>query len=531
MTLTLRRKGRPAPLILWIPGLLAVFATLVPLWYLVERSTENGWAGWQEELTGPVFDLLLNSLKLVGTVSAGCLLIALPAAWLTTRTDLPGRRLWTVALALPLAIPSYVAGIVIVGVLGPRGFLQGWLEPLGVERLPEIYGLWGATLAVVAVSYPYVFLVLRAGLRAVDPAEEEASRSLGVGPWGTFLRVTLVALIPAIAAALLLVALYALSDFGAVAQLRFSTFTRAIFIRYTSSFDRTGAAVLGVVLAGVTLLVLLSESMLRARYQRRLQARRLAPPRPVRLGRWRWPALAFLAVVLLLTLGMPVAVLSYWVVNGVQTGARLPPVWEALRHSLTVAAAGSLITVLLALPVAILATRFGGLPSRLVEQAAFVTHSLPGLVVALALVFFGINYARPAYETVWLMLFAYVILFLPNALASLRGPLVRQNLKLEEAAQSLGRRPLRVLWSVTLPLARPGILAGVALVFLTILKELPATLLLSPPGYRTLPGVIWSHSTEAFYAAAALPALLLLGAAAVPVAIIVWRGDVDAMRG
>ena len=516
-------------MILWIPGLIAVFATLVPLWYLFERSTDNGWAGWEDELTGPVLDLLVNSLKLAGTVSAGCLLVALPAAWLTARTDLPARRLWTVALALPLAIPSYVAGIALVAVLGPRGFLQGWLEPLGVDRLPEIYGLWGATLVLVAVSYPYVFLVLRAGLRAVDPAEEEASRSLGVGPWGTFVRVTLIALLPAIAASVLLVALYALSDFGAVAQLRYSTFTRAIFTRYTSSFDRTGAAVLGVVLASVTLVILIGESVLRARFQRRLQARRLAPPRPVPLGKWRWPAIGFLSVMLLLSLGMPVGVLTYWLVNGLQSDADLPSIWEPLRHSLTVAAAGAGATVLLALPVAILATRFGGLGSRLVEQAAFVTHSLPGLVVALALVFFGINYARQFYETVWLMLFAYVILFLPNALASLRGPLMRQNLKLEEAAQSLGRTPLRVLWSVTLPLARPGIIAGLALVFLTILKELPAPLLLSPPGYRTLPGVIWSHSSEAFYAGAALPALVLLAAAAIPVAILVWRGEVDGL--
>jgi iron(III) transport system permease protein len=309
--------------------------------------------------------------------------------------------------------------------------------------------------------------------------------------------------------------------------MRYSTFTRAIFIRYTSSFDRTGAAVLGVVLATVTMVVLVGESLLRSRYQRRVQARTLAPPSPIRLGRWRWPAIGFLALVVLLALGMPLGVLIYWLVNGLETGARLPSVWEPLRHSLVVAACGAVITVLLALPVAILATRYAGMGSKTVEQAAFITHSLPGLVVALALVFFGINYARPLYETVWLMLFAYVILFLPNALASLRGPLIRQNMKLEEAAQSLGRRPLQVLWSVTLPLARPGIIAGLALVFLTIIKELPATLLLSPPGYRTLPGVIWSHSSEAFYAGAALPALVLLGAAAIPVAILVWRGEVE----
>lgn len=525
-----RRSARPAPAFLWVPGLAAVFLTLIPLWYLWERSTQRGWPAWERELTGPVAGLLLNSIWLAVLVSAGCVAVALPAAWLTTRTDLPFRRAWTVLFALPLAIPSYIMGMTVVAALGPRGIVQGWLEPFGVQRLPEIYGLPGATLTLIAVGFPYVFLVLRAALRSVDPAEEEASRSLGVGPWGTFARVTLPALVPAIAAAVLLVALYVLSDFGAVAQLRYDTFTRAIYIRQEASFDRTGAAILGVILAGVTVFVLLGETLLRGRYQRRLQAKKIAPPRAVPLGRWRWPALAFLCTIVLFSLVMPVGVLTYWLVNGLQSDARFPAVADAVQNSLTIAAAGAAVTVLLGLPVAILATRFSGLGSRAIEQAAYVTHSLPGIVVAIALVAFGITYARPFYQTTWMLLFAYVILFLPNALAALRGPLVRQSIRLEEAAEALGRRPSRVVWSVTLPLARPGVIAGLALVFLTILKELPATLLLSPPGYRTLPGIIWSHSNEAYYAAAAFPALILLAAAAVPVAILVWRGDVDSLR-
>jgi iron(III) transport system permease protein len=201
--------------------------------------------------------------------------------------------------------------------------------------------------------------------------------------------------------------------------------------------------------------------------------------------------------------------------------------WEPIRHSVTLAASGAVLTVVLALPIAILATRYGGPVARGLEQLAFLSHALPGLVVALALVFFGIAYATELYQTVWMLLAAYVILFLPNALGALRAPLMRQSANLEEAAAGLGRRPLTVLGTITLPLARPGGVAALALVFLTIMKELPATLLLSPPGYRTLPGVVWGASTDALYGAAALPALVLVGVAAIPIALLVWRGDLD----
>jgi iron(III) transport system permease protein len=194
------------------------------------------------------------------------------------------------------------------------------------------------------------------------------------------------------------------------------------------------------------------------------------------------------------------------------------------------ALAGAAITVVIALPLAILAARYGGLLARSAEQAAYLSHALPGLVVALALVFFGIRYATEFYQTVWMLLFAYVILFAPNALSALRASLLRQPANLEDAAASLGKSPMLAVLTVTAPLARPGITAALALVFLTIIKELPATLILSPPGYETLPGLVWSRSTDALYAGAALPALLLVCLAAIPIALLVWKGDVGALE-
>lgn len=505
-------------------------ATFIPLWYLVVRSTERGWDPWARAFGNSAVPLMTRSLGLALAVSLICVAVALPAAWLTTRANLPGRGAWAVLLAAPLAIPSYIYAMAVVTALGPKGLLQGWLEPFGVDRLPEIYGFWGATLTLSAVSFPYLYLVLRAAFVAMDPSEEEASRSLGIGPWRTFLRVVLPPLAPAIAAGLLLVSLYTLSDFGAVSTLNYETFTRSIFIEYQSSFDRTGAAVLAVMLAAVSSVILVGELVTRAGKAGRNRARRQGPASPIELGRWRWPAVAFLAAIVFIALGMPIGVLAYWLGNGLQAGTEFPAVWEPLRNSVTLGLAGAAVTVALALPVAILAARFGGVVPMLIEQAAYLTHALPGLVVALALVFFGIGYARDLYQTTWMLLLAYVILFLPNALSALRASLVRQSPRLEDAGAALGRSPLRVLGTVTLPLARPGAMAALALVFLTIMKELPATLLLAPPGFETLPALVWGRSTSALYAGAALPALLLIAVSAIPVAFLVWRGDIGTIE-
>jgi iron(III) transport system permease protein len=514
---------------LWLPGLLAVACTFIPAYYLAVRSTERGWAPWQRALETSVPDLLQRSLMLAAVVGLSSIAVSVPAAWLTTRGALPFRRAWSVLLALPLAIPSYIIALAVVAFLGPKGTLQVWLEPLGVDRLPEIYGFWGAAFTLTCASYPYVYLVVRASLASADSNEEEASRSLGESPFATFRKVTLPALIPAIAAGVLLSILYTLSDFGAVSLLRYSTFTRDIFIEFQSSFDRTGAAVLGSILGLTTALILAAELGIRT-FLASGRKRRQSSLRPVPLGRWTVPAVLFLGMIVLLALVMPVGVLVYWLVNGLRANAEFPDLAAAARHSFTMALFGAAITTLVALPLAILAARYGGVLARTAEQAAYLSHALPGLVVALALVFFGIRYATDLYQTVWMLLFAYVILFVPNALSALRASLLRQPANLEDAAASLGRSPLMAVLTVTAPLARPGIAAAFALVFLTVIKELPATLILSPPGYETLPGLVWSRSTDALYAGAALPALVLIGLAAIPIGLLVWKGDVGALE-
>ncbi len=517
-------RSRRPPATLLFPAVLVAGAMVLPLAYLVIRALGAGTDTWDLLLRPRTLQILARSLLLVVSVTGASIVIAVPLAWLTVRTDLPFRRVWAVLTALPLVIPSYVAGFLVVVALGPRGMVQGILEPLGVDRLPEIFGFPGAMLTLTFLSFPYVLLPVRAALGRMDPSLEESSRSLGHGPWTTFRRVILPLLRPSIAAGALLVALYTLSDFGAVSLLRFETFTWAIFIQYESAFDRSLAAALSLVLVVVALGVLLTEAGARGRWRYyRTTAMATRPPEIVALGRWRWPALALCGAVVALALALPTSVLSYWVVRGIAAGEPFRDLWDATRNSLYVSSLAALASVAVSLPVAVLTVRYPGRASALLERLSHVGFALPGIVVALALVFFGTAFATPLYQTTGLLIFAYVVLYLPPALGATRSALLQVNPRMEEAARSLGRTPVRAFATVTLPLLRSGVLAGAALVFLLTMKELPATLILSPIGFETLATSIWSAASEAFFAQAAAPALLLVLASSVPMAFLVLR--------
>jgi iron(III) transport system permease protein len=518
------RGGTPAPVYLWLPAAIVATAMLLPLVYLVVRAAGAGSRAVDIALEPQTLAVLLNTTVLAVLVTAASVLIAVPLAWLTTRTDLPGRRMWTVLTALPLVIPTYVGGFAYVAAFGPRGMLQNVLAPLGVQRLPEIYGLPGAVLALTLFSYPYLLLTVRGALLGMDPAQEDASRGLGRTHRQTFRLVTLPQLRPAIGAGSLLVALYALSDFGAVSLMRFNSFTRAIYVQYQAAFDRTPAAVLALLLVVFALALLFVESRVRggARYHRSGAGTR-KPLSVVALGRWRWPAFAFCALVVLTALVVPVSVIGYWLARGLAAGEPLRLVWVAAWNSAQASGLAAVVAAVVALPIAVLSVRHRGRATALVERATYVGYALPGIVVALALVFFGARYGGFLYQTLALLVFAYVVRFLPQAVGATRASVLQVPPSVEEAARSLGRGGLSVMRTVTLPLVRPGVLAGVALVFLTAMKELPATLLLGPTGYSTLATVIWDATREAFFARAAAPALLLVLLSGVPLGFLLTR--------
>lgn len=498
---------------------------LLPLLWLVMRATGAGVEGLAWALRPRTLTILGNSVALAVSVVAGALLIGLPFAWLTARSDLPLRRVWLIAGLLTMVVPSYLGAVTLLAAFGPRGLLYDLLSGLlPLTSLPDIRGWFGAWLSITLITWPFITLPARAVLLGSDPALEEAAQGLGLSRWQVFRRVTLPQLRPALTGGGLLAALYTLSDFGAVAVMRYNAFTRAIYLQYTSSFDRERAAILALMLILLTVLLLLLERRLgggpaNARLGAGAQ-RRLAPQR---LGRWRLPALLFCATLVGLGVLLPVGVLGSWLTGKLTLSVTPPDMGVLTLTTATVSALAALLAGLLALPLALLLSRRH---SRLSHWLVALTSSgnvLPGIVIALALVFFAARYLPAWYQTLPLLLLGYVTRFLPLAISASRGALLQISPRLEEAARGLGQRPWQVVLRVHVPLARAGILAGAALVFLSVMKELPTTLVLAPIGTRTFATHIWSAYSEAMLSLIGAPGLLLLGVSALGLIAILLR--------
>ncbi len=512
--------SRP-PTFVWIPAVLVLAAMVIPLSYLVLRTIGAGIETFEIIFRSRTFEILMRSLLLMGSVSIGSILIAVPIGWLTVKTDLPLRRFFSVLTILPLVIPSYIGAFILVIFLSPKGILQGWVAPLGIDRLPDIYGFPGALITLTLLTYPYVLLPVRAALIRLDWSTYEASLLLGVSPIRTFFRITLPMLRPAIVAGALLVALYTLSDFGAVSLLHYETFTWAIYVQY-GNFARDVAAALSVVLIVLAICLLYMESKTRGRAKYyNVSSGTHTLQKSVRLGAWRWPAVLFCISMVSFSLIMPISILVYWVIRGISFGEQVVIQWSQLGNTLYVSGLAALLAVIAALPIVIFSIRYPGRISTLMERCSYIGFALPGIVVALSLVFFVIRFATPLYQTIPLLIFAYGILFLPGALSSINTSFLQINPKLDEAARILGKTPLRAFTTITLPLLVPGLLAGGSMVFLLAMKELPATLLLSPIGFKTLATSIWWATEDAFFTKAAVNALLLIIAASIPMTFLI----------
>ncbi|WP_045053270.1 ABC transporter permease [Aliterella atlantica] len=516
--MTFRAASRP-PLFLIAIAAITAIAIAVPLTYLIIRTAGAGTEELIKLVSRPrTLTVLFNSIGMATAVTLLSALIAVPIAFLTAKTDLPWRRFWLIATTLPLAVPSYVGSFALIAAFGPRGsLLQQLLAPLGVEELPEIYGWFGTILAITLFTYPYLLLSVRSGLLLIDPATIEAARSLGYSQVSTFFRVVLPQLRPSVVAGGLLVALYALRDFGTPSLMRFDVFTRVIFQQYRSSFNRNQAAALALILVALVLVILWLEYKVRSRgaYYSRTSAA-LRPQSAIKLGNWKYVALLFCAIIVGLSLVLPVGVTLYWLWRGVtsDSAAYGTASWSAIAqpaiNSIVGAGLAAILATICALPVAILAVRF---PSRLttaIERCSYIGFGLPGIAIALSLVFFGSRYLPWLYQTLPMLVFAYLVLFLPQSVGTVRSSLLQLHPQLEESARCLGRNSWQTLREVTLPLISPGVLGGAVLVFLTAIKELPATLLLAPIGFDTLATEIWKATENVSFSDAAVGSLAML---------------------
>ncbi len=496
-----RALDRPRPVVAVAAALVVVALCLGPVGFITAAAVEAGPDVIAQVVVRPrVLELLVNTIALSLIVVPACVALGTGGALLVERTRVP--QWLAIGFVAPLAIPAFVASY---------AWATVW---------PSIAGLTGAALVATLSYYPFVFLPVLGTLRRLDPDLEESAAALGLTPWQNYRRTVLPQLRLPVLGGALLVALHLLAEYGAFAFVRFDTFTTAIYDQYKSTFAGPAASMLAGVLVLVSLVVLAGEAAVRGRRRHvRIGSGSARAARRLRLGGWRLPVGFAVAALFAGSLGVPAYALTRWL--AVQA-AWDDAVGTALVTSLSYAAAGGVITCLAALPVVWLAVRHPSAATRTIEAVTFVCSSLPGIVVGLSFVALSIRLVPPLYQSAFVLVAAYVVLFLPRAVAGLRGGVAQSSRSLEESAQTLGCTPAAALWRVTLPILGPALASAVSLAFLGIAGELTATLLLAPTGTTTLATRFWSLASELDYPGAA-PYALLLVALSVPMTVILFR--------
>jgi iron(III) transport system permease protein len=500
---TARRARRPAGLVLVSTVIAAVLA--LPLLFLLIESHAAGWSIVAERIFRPLTAMLLwNTVRLTVVVTALCAVVGTGAAWLVERTDLPGRRVFAVLLVVPLAIPDFVVSF-------------GWSS-----LFVWVQGFRGAVLVMTLAVYPLVYLPVAASLRTADPGQEEVSRSLGVARIRTFLRITIGQARGAILGGCLLVALVVLAEYGAFEMLGYQTFTTEIFTNLQLPTEVPTACALALVLVAISLLVLAGES--RSQGGGRVarsgpMTQRVRPP--LRLGRGaKATALTAVCALLALAIGLPTGACIYWMAEGgvpSVSGSVSVSMLSAAWHTAAYGTCAGALDTLLALPLAVLAIRHPGGVRRFLERSTYLVLAMPAVVIALALTYFTEQYLNSAgYQTAPLLVLCYTIMFFPLALVGVKAAIARSPGSLEDVARSLGRSRLAAFSRVTLRIAAPGLAAAFCLVFLEVVTELTATLILVPTGVQTLATQFWQYQTSLSYAQAAPFALVMIVVAALP---------------
>jgi iron(III) transport system permease protein len=499
-TLPEPRSRKRAPRGLLVAAGLCALLVLMPLAFTVYRAVTFGWDDAIELIFRPlVGELLINTLSITVSATLVSAVVGTAAAWFIERTRLPGRRFWAALTVAPLAMPAFITS-------------YAW-----VSLSLDLQDFAGALLVISTAYFPLVYLPVAAALRGMDPALEESARSLGCGRIGVFMRVVLPQLRPALLGGMLLVALGVLSEFGAFTLLRFRTFTTQIYAEYRTSFDSSGASVFACILIAMCLFCLALEMRVRgrSRYERVDRGVRRAALR-YELGAWRWAVVAAFVVLAIVTLGVPIGMIGFWLTQSgaaAITPAEVSPelLIESTLSSIGYGCAAAVVTTLACVPLAFLLVRFPSRMATTFERIVFLAQGLPSLVVALAIVSLAVHALRPLYQSAELLVVAYAILFLPLALVSVRAAFTQAQPRLEETARSLGLSWRETVRRVLLPLAGPGLGAGATMVFISVVTELNSTLLLSPSGTRTLATQVWIDTSTLAFAAAAPYAALLVG--------------------
>lgn len=504
--MTRRTDARRLPQQLAVVVIAALF--VAPGLLVVWRAARFGGSAGDTlaELREPAW----RSLQLALLVSLSAAILGTAFAWLTTCSDLPGKHVWRVLLVLPIALPSFVGTTAILAGFTPGGVLASLWTALGAEPPRRIRGLFPAWLLLTLFSYPFVLLPVAARLRALRASLDESARLLGASGLETFVRVTLPQIRAAIVGGTLIVALYMLSEFGAVQLLGFDTLTRVIYA--TRQVDRATSFMAAAMLFAASLAVV---AVVRAGYGRVATDARASsgPVRLVRLGWFSPVALFACGLVVAVGIGAPLSSLITWAARGIRDGrVGFGDLLTPMQNTAQVAILTAIVTLIVVLPVAVSSIRHRDFAGRTAGVAVVTGFALPAIVIALSIAVLALN--TPAlnrlYQTMPLLIVAYVVHFGSQALGSVEQGVRAVSPAVIDSGRLIEPSWWRRLVRIELPLMRNGLVAGGGLVMLAVIKELPATLLLAPIGFRTLSTDVWASFEEGFLANAAVGSLALL---------------------
>lgn len=516
---------------------LAVITVLGPLLFIALSWTSDQTEIWRHLIETQLSRLLLNTLLLLVGVGIGVAVLGVSLAWLVTMCEFPGRRWLDWALMLPLAVPAYVLAFVLLGLFDFGGPVQqlfnSWMRD--TYQFIDVRHPGSVIAVMTLVLYPYVYMLARGAFYAQGSDVMEAARSLGCTSWGAFYKVALPMARPAIVAGISLALMETLADFGAVAVFNFDTFTTAIYKSWFGFFNLQAGAQLAALLMLFVAVALISERRARgtARYTQQGRAQHqfryvLSPGLAIAVSCYCFSVLALAFIV-------PILQLFYWVISSDSVLDRR--YLDLLWHSFSLAAIAAVCTVTLALLLAFVRRRYSG-RWRLWFEVVNLGYAIPGSVLAVGIVMVFAQLDRwitvpfanylgtePSLlvGSLAALLVAYWIRFVAVANGPVDTALARIKPSIPEAAQSLGANKGSLLYKIYLPMLSPGIIAALVLVFVDVMKEMPATLLLRPFGWDTLAVRVYEMTSEGEWQWAALPALTLVMAGLIPVYMLMKR--------
>lgn len=500
---------------------------------------------WQHlvETTLPL--LLINTFWLAIGVILGTSLLGTSLAWFTAVYEFPGRRFFSWALLLPMAIPAYVTAFVALGLFDFTGPIQSslrvWLGS-GLAWFPDIRNRMGVIIVMTLAFYPYVYLLARNAFLSQGKRSLEVAQSLGFNPRQGFFKVALPMARPWIAGGMMLVLMETLADFGTVAVFNYNTFTTAIYKAWFSMFSLHAASQLASLLIMIVFVVIVLEQLFRMR-MRYAETKRSERAQRIQLqGAHSWLITSFALSILILAFLLPVAQLFFWALRSLtDSGFDLSRYWEFLWHSLSLSGLAALLICGVVIAMAYAARRYPGLSTHYAVKVATIGYALPGTVLAIGVYvpltwldgqlidligrWFSVEAGHLIQGTVGIMLIAYLIRFMAVSHYPIDSAMQRITHSIDEAAVSLGLHGLRMIKEVHVPILKPGIYTAATLVFVDVMKEMPVTLMTRPFGWDTLAVRIYEMTSEGQWEQAALPAVTLILSGLIPIYVLMRQTE------